>query len=68
MDVILKTVKDEMASRGWGPFRLAKEAGINYNTLTRWMAGRGHIGLPALAKICTALKLTVRLEAESEDV
>lgn len=41
-------------------YRVAKDSGVPYATLHRFMTGKRAVGLPAFDKLCAFLKLELR--------
>ena len=52
-----ETLRDEIRKCGETLYRVAKDSGVAYATLHRFMAGKRTIGSPAIDKLCAYLGL-----------
>ena len=54
---VSETLREEVRSCGQTLYRVAKDSGVAYATLHRFMAGKRTIGSPAIDKLCAYLGL-----------
>ena len=64
-DIIIEGIKSLREKKGWTPYRLAKKAGIAFNTLKDIEKGDSSPTVGVLRKLCEAMDATV-CDAEIE--
>lgn len=61
MEAFLSAVRRAMNDKEWSVYRLAAESGTNYDSISRWLTGRGNVNMDTLRKICLSLGIKVEV-------
>lgn len=64
---VMERIKELCQTRGWTYYRLAKESGIPYSTLTTMLHKTNIPSIPTLIKICSGLHISIAQFFSPED-
>lgn len=57
---LTKTVRDAMKDSGLTPYAIARDSGVDYSQITRFLHGQRGLTLDSASKICELLGLELR--------